>query len=177
MKSFRVPIAALMGLVLFCALAFAAFRSLSQRAAVLAFTGMWLALLAGVVAARYGRYRTFWTGFSIVGVGYALLAFAPGTAEGIRPYLLTSTILDEIAGRLGLPNRQTWSQYNVIMGMRGVARVVRVPGGPFQVQYYDRIGQSVAAVVHGIGGGVLGVILASLGHRRDGEGPNESPDP
>jgi hypothetical protein len=170
MKSFRVPIAGLMGLVLFSALSFAAFRSLSYQAAVLAFTGMWLMLLAGAVAARYGRHRTFWTGFSVVGGGYALLAFAPGASEQVRPYLLTSTILDEIAGRLELTKRAGWSRPPAVRAIAAggtAANPLRWWGGTPVMDNYERIGQSVAAIVHGIGGGLFAALLAFLNRRRE----------
>ncbi len=62
MKTFRVPIAALMGLVMVCGLAFAAFRSLSTQGANMAFAAMWTILFAAVVGSRYGRHRNFWGG-------------------------------------------------------------------------------------------------------------------
>jgi hypothetical protein len=166
MKSFCVPIAGLMGLVLFCALSFAAFRSLSYQAAILAFTGMWLAVLAGVVASRFGRYRTFWTGFSVVGGGYALLAFAPGTWEDIRPHLLTSSILEDVAWRLELPNRIGWNRGGLVLMTATGFKAIQKPGGLGEADRYERIGHSVAAIVHGIGGGVFAVFLVSLNRRR-----------
>ncbi len=164
MKSRRMSISWMMGLVLLVALSIAAFRSLSAEASILAFSAMWAALLAGVLASRYGRHRTFWNGFSIVGVAYALLAFAPGASTEVRPYLVTSLILDEIATRLELPKRAGWNQFGAITASRlgRYPTLVMLNGGT----PYERIGHSVSAIVHGIGGGLVAVALAARGRRR-----------
>jgi hypothetical protein len=167
MKSWRMSISWMMALVLFVALCIAAFRSLSAEASILAFSAMWAALIGGVLAWRYVRHRVFWHGFSIAGIAYALLAFAPGASTETRPYLATSLILDEIAVRLELPKRVGWRQFGGYY--RGsTARIMAFPGlgGLDEGSRYERIGHSISAVVHGVGGGLVAMILAARGRKR-----------
>jgi hypothetical protein len=170
MRWLRPPIAGLMALVFATGLSLAAFRSLSGQAANATFVAMWAVLLAAVVASRYGRYRTFWAGFGIVGGGYALLAFAPGAASETRPYLATSVVLDEVAQRLELTKRPAWYRLGSLSG-----KVARTRTSPFsglsgldEAERYERIGHSVAAIVHGIAGGTLAVVIAVRARREFG---------
>lgn len=163
MKTFRVPIAALMALVLLCGLAFAALRSLSMPGANAAVVGMWTMVFAAVIGSRYGRYRAFSDGFWIVGGGYAVLAFAPGSATEVRPYLATSVLLEEVAVRLELPKRVGWYRFGTLSGKVTTSRSSAFPGlsGLDEGDRYERIGHSVAAIVHGIAGGTLAGALAA----------------
>lgn len=130
------------------------------HAASFAFTAALSALLFAILQLRYGRARAFWYGFVVIGGGYAFLAFAPGAWLEIRPYLLTSHPLGDLADALGLakktsPNIVAGDLPNVILAAGLNPWFATVEGDRFQ-----RIGHSLAVVLHGIAGGLLAVILA-----------------
>ncbi len=129
------------------------------HAASFAFTAALSALLFAVLQLKYGRARAFWFGFVVCGGAYAWLAFAPGSWLQVRPYLLTSHPLGDLAVALGLtkPSRNVveGDLPNVIFAAGLNPWFATVEGDRFQ-----RIGHSLAAILHGIGGGLLAVFLA-----------------
>lgn len=92
----RVSIAALMLVVLVCAVAVAALRQASDAWA----GGLLMLTLAvlgsavfGAVYRREGR-RAFWLGFAAFGWGYLALAMGPWFAEQVAPKLPTTLLLN-----------------------------------------------------------------------------------
>jgi hypothetical protein len=155
MRSFRMPIFGLMGIVLACGLALAAIKSPTYQAVSVTFTVALTILLASIVGAIFG-----W--------GYAILAFAPGAWVEIRPYLVTSRLLDSLSYRMQIRfNEVGWvgmsdATHRMDSGLEDWDLTVK--GNCFQ-----RIGHSIAAIVHGFAGGVLAVWLANRSRNRGRE--------
>ncbi|HEY2157024.1 MAG TPA: hypothetical protein VGH33_15455 [Isosphaeraceae bacterium] len=160
MKSWRMTILGMMGVVVACAAWSAWLIRPTFHAASFAFTTMWTVLLVALLQLRYGRNRAFWFGFVVFGWGYAMLAFAPGSWMQIRPYLLTSHPLGDLAGALGLTkSSDTMSVLTIDFRPIHDAGLDRwfatIEGDRFQ-----RIGHSLAALLHGVAGGLLAVFLS-----------------
>jgi hypothetical protein len=170
MRSFRLPIVGLMGIVLACGLGFAAIKSPTFQVVSVTFTVALTILLASIVGAIFGRYRAFWIGFAIFGWGYAILALAPGAWTSVRPYLVTSHLINGLANAMNLPR-----------GGAGLTNFTmrEVPfqedsglgdwNGTYTGNRLQRIGHSLAAVVHGVAGGVLAAWLAKRARDRERE--------
>lgn len=170
MKPWRMTILGLMGVVAACGVASYWLAHPTFHAASLAFTAAMTVLLVGLLEARYGRDRAFWFGFVVFGWGYALLAFAPGAWLGVRPYLFTSHLLGDLADLLGRTKLSNRIEFSWQDDLRQVVReaglnqwFMTLDGDRFQ-----RIGHSLAAVLHGLAGGILAGFLAR--RRREGEG-------
>ncbi len=102
-----------------------------------------------------------------------MLAFAiqikrPKRRSGF--YLATSLLLDRVAERLELPKRVGWYRFGPARITRARQAAFPALGGLDEGDRYERIGHSVAAIVHGIAGGTLAAVLAARGRRRAGEG-------
>ena len=91
----RLTVAALIGLVAFCAASFAALRTSSPYWASAMVSLTVLALLGSVVACVWGRHRVGWSGFAIFGWGYFILAFCSPFRDVVRPHMLTSVAIVE----------------------------------------------------------------------------------
>jgi hypothetical protein len=92
----RIPIAALMAAVLFCAIAVAAIRNASDT-----WAGVLLLLTLGTLAAaplgvayRRDARRAWWLGFALFGWGYARLSLDPSSTEESRSRLPTTALMD-----------------------------------------------------------------------------------
>ena len=163
LRRFRVNLLGLMGGVLACGVASYWLTHPTFHAASLAFTTAITVLLFASVAAIYGRHRTFWVGFLIFGWAYLALAFAPGSRTDVRPYLITSHLLGDLANLFGLPEKQPTRNF----------AVVQVPMdsgldyffGSVHGEWFQRVGHSLAALAHGMVGGVLAVVMASRRHK------------
>ncbi len=144
------------------------------HAASFAFTTALTVLLFALVQVRYGRPRAFWFGFAVFGWGYALLAFAPGAWEQTRPYLLTSHPLGDLAYALGLtktsPHVVPGDLPNVILAAGLNPWFATIEGDRFQ-----RVGHSLAAILHGVAGGVLAVFLERRRRKNGGSAIADSP--
>jgi hypothetical protein len=179
MRPFRVSILGLMGLILLCGVWFAWFRRPTFHAASFAFTTMLTILLLSLIALRYSRSRDFWFGFVVLGWGYAILAFAPGCWMGVRPYLITSHPLGDLADLLGLtkiPASGSFHLSGYILGRVPTDSGLNVWFGTDDGERFQRIGHSFAAILHGVIGGLLTVFLASR-RRRQSTSPAPSPEP
>src|SRR5438270_8186539 len=98
----RFSIAGLMFVVLLIAVGVAALRSASQLWAGMIFT-LTLALLGVAVIGviyRRGARRAFWLGATLFGGGYLIVSFGPWFATEVRPYLVTSALLDALDARM-----------------------------------------------------------------------------
>lgn len=141
MRSFRMPILGLMGVVFVAALGAAALTRPSEQGVQAAYTILATALLFAIVAAVFGRYRTFWIGFAVFGWGYAVLALAPGAWTEIRPHLATTALLNPLA--------------------RAIQAADLASGGwnSREIERFLRIGHALAAALHGAAGGCIAVLL------------------
>jgi hypothetical protein len=154
MKHIRFSMFGLMGVVVASGLAFAALRKPTFHAASLTMTAVLTILFFALLAAKFGNHRTFAFGFAVFGWGYAILALAPGFWSGVRPYLIASHLLGDLANLLNLPNAEQphpnhdWTRVPLDSGLDVWFTTVR--GERFQ-----RIGHSLFAVVHGVFGGFL----------------------
>src|SRR5689334_10460965 len=99
---YRVSIAALMVLVLFLAIGFAALRSGSDwwASATFSATLLALALAAPLAVYRRGPRRAFWAWFAAFGAAYLVLVFTPWFESAIRPRLLTTKGIDALHAAL-----------------------------------------------------------------------------
>jgi hypothetical protein len=141
------------------------------HAASFAFTAALSALLFAILQLKYGHPRAFWFGFVVCGGGYTWLAFAPGAWLQVRPYLLTSHPLGDLADALGL----TKTSRNVVPG--DLPNVILVAGlnpwfATVEGDRFQRVGHSLAAILHGVAGGLLAVFL----DRRRRERPHPEGD-
>lgn len=91
----RPTVSALIGLVAFCAVTFAALRTSSPYWASVMVSLTVLILLGSVAASIWGRNRSGWSGFAIFGWGYFLLTFTSPFRDVVRPHLLTSVAIAE----------------------------------------------------------------------------------
>lgn len=161
MTNWRTTIPWLMALVAACAVWSVWLLRPTFHAASFAFTTAMTVLLFALLQLRNGRNRTFWFGFVVFGWGYALLAFAPGAWTQTRPYLLSSHLLGDVADVLGLTKTSTQRvyatfEYQRVIGEAGLNPwFATVEGDRFQ-----RVGHSLAAILHGVAGGVLAVWAA-----------------
>jgi hypothetical protein len=145
------------------------------HAASLAFTAALTVLLFAILQARFGCHRAFWFGFVVFGWGYMLLAFAPGSWTQIRPYLLTSHPLGDLAVALGL----TRTSRNVVEG--DLPNIIFAAGlnpwfATVEGDRFQRVGHSLAALAHGVAGGLLAMFLERRRARMVGSAPADLPD-
>jgi hypothetical protein len=96
----RYTLASVLALVGVLAVGLAAIRDGSHLADKVVFTLVLAALSVGLLAAIVLRRDGAWTGFSLFGWGYALLAFVPPINAEIAPHLLTTTPIDDLVTRL-----------------------------------------------------------------------------
>jgi hypothetical protein len=162
---FRVGILGLMGVVLACGVWFFWLSRPTFHGASLAFTAALTVILFATLAAIYGSYRTFWVGFAVFGWVYLALAFAPGAGTDIRPYLVTSHLLGDLANLLGLSSNGLELHGNSpfltigdawIPTDSGIDAWLRTDKG----RRFQRVGHSLAAILHAFAGGLLAVFLA-----------------
>ncbi len=159
----QASILGLMGLVIACALVFAALKVPTPLGASLAFTAAMTAILVAALTSALDRSRVFSLGFLIFGGGYAYLAFAPGSADDMRPHLATTGALNALFDAMPWPNEPKWKRFdNFRYEARDDGFVRSYPSqGYFSFQ---RVGHSMAVVGHGIVGGLLALAI----RRRDG---------
>jgi hypothetical protein len=178
MGRFRFRITALMGLVLFVGVAFAALRDASEwwAGALLVVTiGLLLTACLGVVY-RTGGDRAFWLGMLVFGGGYLLLSRFVFTDATTSPLALTNRGIDAL--RWNLRSTPQAAGEKVLADMRGKmlpASVVQIDNrnSKFLVHYegwsdyhdawVGRMGIKVqdAEVYHGVGN-LLVVLLFAL---------------
>ncbi|MFO0959735.1 MAG: hypothetical protein U0800_20245 [Isosphaeraceae bacterium] len=98
MRRPRFSLRALMILVGFCAVAFAALRDGSDLSASILFTGALALGGSAILAAVYrkGRPRAFYAGAAAFGRGYLALTFGPGLKAAVRPRLVTTSLLEPL---------------------------------------------------------------------------------
>jgi hypothetical protein len=161
-RPFRVSLLGLMGVVLACGVGSYWLTHPTFQAASQAFTAAITVLLFAILAAIYGRHRTFWIGFLIFGAVYFALAFGPWTREAVRPYMYTSHLLGDLANLLGLTTKPLTGPFDPSrVGLdSGLNRFFWYNDG----ERFQRIGHSLAALAHGMVGGCLAVFLGSRRH-------------
>jgi len=156
-----------MGLIVVVALMLTALRQTSPLAASLIWTGTLTLLTIAALIAVLDPRRTFFVGFALVGLIFAAFASWPYDYYGAP--ILTS--------------RMSTFLFNWIRdGNTSVAKQVFFHGYPFRpatgadeiVRFlaFHRIGDSVAALLHGTAGGILALFLHSR-LRRDAESKPE----
>ena len=186
MKTWRMTILGLMGVVVACAVWSAWLLRPTFHAASFAFTTTWTVLLIALLQLRFSRNRAFWFGFVVFGWGYALLAFAPGSWIQVRPYLITSHPLGDLAGALGLTKSPittgltkspiTTLDFNDIDIYSNIQRAGLNPWfASSQGDRFQRIGHSLAAILHGFAGGLLALFLARRSRERGAVGDGDRP--
>jgi hypothetical protein len=162
----------LMGLVVACAVWSVWLLRPTFHTSSFAFTTAMTVLLIALLQLHYGRERAFWFGFVVFGWGYALLAFAPGAWMQIRPHLITSHPLGDLANALGLTKTSSLlmsGDYRQVIFEAGLNPwFATIEGDRFQ-----RIGHSFAVILHGVGGGLLAAFFAARKRAADRLGPVE----
>jgi hypothetical protein len=177
MSLFRWSIAGMMGMVLACAVGFAALRHPTILVASAAFTVALTVLLFAVLAALRGRHRTFWLGFALAGWAYLYISVIhvhPFRDDPQEPYLLTSRLLNSLRRfnaqddqpiPPGAPPPETPPSIEDPSGGPSSGTVLEraVAHDPFDASdifnCFFRIGHSLAAIVHGFAGGIVIVLL------------------
>jgi MFS family permease len=163
----RMSVLGLMAMILICGLGFAALRSPSALGASATFTSVLTALLISILGVLYGRHRTFWLGFVVFGWGYALLALSPWCWYEVRPFLLTTRLLGDLARHLGLQSGGYILDGGEIAKIPAAAEIGDW-NSTLEGQRFQRIGHSLAVVLHGFAGALLAVVLDA---RRQRTGP------
>jgi hypothetical protein len=105
MRTPKLTIAALMGFVLFAAVAFAALARPSQLAAALLFSGATVVLTIAIIGALFARgpQRAFWAGFAIGGWMYLLMQYGPFFDTAVGPYTFPTAALDVLYDAISPP--------------------------------------------------------------------------
>ncbi|HEV3167424.1 MAG TPA: hypothetical protein VGZ22_25670 [Isosphaeraceae bacterium] len=166
MKPPRFSIAGLLGLVLFCAVAFAALRDptvfWAQVTTSLTLVALIAATLGALIRARPDRAR--FLGFAVAGWIYATLALGPWFGEHVAPLLLTTRVLDELFLRVPSIDGKVYVALNAPGPLGGPAYDLYLDHGFIR---FHLIGHALFSVLAGWAGSVLAVLLAT----------REQPDP
>jgi hypothetical protein len=137
MRSFRVPIAGLMGVVLVVALGMAALRNASEALAGVTYlmtAGILCLAVVGVVC-RGASERAWWLGFALFGWGYSSLVFR---YWNLSPALPTTRLLLALEPRFGF-----------------LAQRLNAFDGESVHAAYFQVGQSLWTIVAAFFGGLL----------------------
>lgn len=188
----RFTLASLLIFVGLIAVGLAALRDASEWTARTTFTVTLAVLAIGLVGAIVRRRRAAWVGFSVLGWGYFLAAFAPGLKDEIAPFLLTSPALEAIFERLhhvpplppelgdGLDNVHGFPYTKIVNGLQfslSPEEVQLVQGHQKRVRAHHqrmfgltdefrrsrRIGHSLLCLIAGLVGALAGRLLARGG--------------
>ena len=145
MRSVRVSIAGLMGVVLVAAIGLAALRSSSQTWAGLLLLGTFGAFGIALVGAvcRSGSERGGWIGFAVFGWIYMNAAFWP---SDLWPKLPTESLLEALGPRLGAINAQ----------FAPFSRVSVIGGAASDAFWFFQIGHCLLALLAASLGALLG---------------------
>lgn len=172
MTRLRFTLAQLMAIVLFIGIGFAAVRASSLLWASAVFTLTVAVLSAGILAAmvRKGRARLTWAGFALFGWVYLGTTFGPWTAAngvGAPPYV-TRWGLDYWDSKLSgsgplQANRGPLQANRIDTAPPGEVLYPRYPLPLFPPDsfHFRRIGHSLAAILFGLVGAVVGRLLAT----------------
>ncbi|MDB5349577.1 MAG: hypothetical protein JWN86_824 [Planctomycetota bacterium] len=162
MKAARPTIGLSLALIAFLAIGMGALRSPTVLWAQIVTTAALTALLIATVGAIVGSPRAFWVGFAVVGWSYLFFSLGPWCSEQVAPWLLSTRMLDELYLRTMVENK--------ILKGPGI-RQTRVWDGPamvfmhnFDYLRFHQIGHAIAAIAHGVFGGIVAVWLSD---RRD----------
>lgn len=107
MQAFRFSLTGLFGLVTFAAVNFAAVRysiELWAASVLLLIIAVLLVGVLGMVYRRSGR-RAFWSGLTLFGAAYMLLALAPALDSTVGEHLITTKLLRQVHERFNPPRR------------------------------------------------------------------------
>jgi hypothetical protein len=173
----RFSIAGLMAAVLLLAVGFAGFRTASPLWASAIFT-MTVTVFAGAIvgaAARRGRSRIAWLGFGVFGWTYLLATFWlwPAPNGATAPPFLTKALLDyfqpssstaavmwiDTAPPGEMSTEPPPMVSTIVPGTTNLATVTPFAGRAVNRLHYRRIGHTLAAIVFGLLGALLGSIL------------------
>ncbi len=145
MRSVRVSIAGLMGVVLVAAIGMAALRSSSQTWAGLLLLGTFGAFGIALVGAvcRSGSERGGWIGFAVFGWIYMNAAFWP---SDLWPKLPTESLLEALGPRLGAIDAQ----------FAPFSRVSVIRGDASDAMWFFQIGHCLLALLAASLGALLG---------------------
>jgi hypothetical protein len=177
MSRLRFTLAQLMAVVIFAGFGFAALRSATPRWSSVVFTLTVAVLLAAILAAiaRRGRARIMWTGFALFGWFYLGTTFGPWAAgNGVTaPPYLTKWALDYLDARFWAVAQAPAGRMDT--GPSGEVLFQRfllgMPPGNAPIQFtpdssqFRRIGHSIAAILVGLLGAVLGRLMAAKDER------------
>jgi hypothetical protein len=184
----RFSIAGLMAVVFIFAVGFAGLRAGSVLWASAVFTiavALLAAAILGSVVCR-GRARMAWVGFAVFGWTYMVATFVLWSdSNGVTgPPFVTKVLLDYfqptnnatvITIDRGPTGEQTIREYVPSLGMRPGTMI---PAGPppgvrvVNLHHYRRIGHSLAAIVFGVAGAVLGVLFSARAETTHGQRPS-----
>jgi hypothetical protein len=180
MRWLRFSIAGLMVLVSVIALGFAALRSGSGLWASALFTlagCLATAALIGALTLR-GPARRSWVGAALACWIYLIAAFAPWSSTEVRPYLITTKLLDAlypaISGKVLFKGAYadallvTVGDLNSYATTTGEARDAST--GSSSYTNYQRIGHSLMAILSAFAGGGMARLLVGPPPRPTGNG-------
>jgi hypothetical protein len=185
----RISIRAVMALVVFVTVAFAALRDASDLWASLLFTlaiGLLGVATLGAMICR-GRSRAFYAGTSFFGGGYLLLCCGPWPDTSTQSRLATSELLDSLYARINpgepraytvmKPVRQTQSMATTYTVMRPVKQTQSkevtytvmqpVAASRPNRSSFHRIGHSLFALLLALFGGVTAHYFQATRDRRE----------
>ncbi len=154
MKFGRITIGGLLATIAFVALSLAALRSHSLLWVQIVYTMAPASLLIVTIGAIVGRHRAIWIGAAVLGWGYWILVFAPGFENSVKPWLLTTRIIDEAFDRLVAPDIIQQKYPGIVM----TALNLRFNRDEDRIHFLH-IAQSLAVLVHMVEGAIVGFIL------------------
>jgi hypothetical protein len=171
----RFSIAGVMGAVLIFAVVFAGLSAASALWASAVFT-LTVTLLAGAIVgavACRGPSRIAWLGFGVFGWTYLLATFWlwPVPNGVTAPPFLTKALLDSFQ-----PSLNTATVMWIDPGPPGEMSTELRPMTPFKGRvvnrlHYRRIGHTLAAIVLGLFGALLGTLLRARSEAAEGQRP------
>ena len=161
MKTGRLTIAGMLGLIAFIAVAAAAMKNPStlwtQTIVTAALTSLMFASLAALV--RRGD-RSFAIGFAVFGWTYLVLSLAPWFEEHVGPWLLATRVGDEVYARF-LQQEKNSHMREMIVGSDLYPWSMDAINWMDDSRYphYRRIIHCLGAIAHGVAGGLAAVVL------------------
>jgi hypothetical protein len=152
MKSARLTIGGALGLVALAALCFAGLRSRSLLWAQFFFTGAIGTLLIVTIGAIVAKHRAVLIGASIVGWGYWICVFAPGFQDSVRPWLLSTALIDQMFLNLVAPTMVTKNNPRAAEYLS----IAAFWKGESNYMNFSRIAQAISTLIHALQGAIVG---------------------
>lgn len=152
MKAARITIGGALAIVAFAALCFAGLGKPSVLWAQFFYTSAIATLLIISIGAVVAKHRSILIGAAILGWGYWICVFAPWFQDEVRPWLLSTRLIDEAFLRLiapGIVDKNGPLADQFLSSTEGWRREA-------VFQQFSIIGQGIATLIHALQGAIVG---------------------